>query len=102
VSGFRAATIYDQGVERLADLVRDPDDACHVWVRRVPSPLRWLLGAPTREDAKTLCGIPRTELADRHPPAGGYRGAATCGGCGGPVCADCRSRWWARLGRTVP
>jgi hypothetical protein len=101
VTGQREATIYDHGVERLADLVRDPDDTCHVWIRHVPSLLGWLAGARTHEDAKTLCGIPRAELSHRHPSVGGYRGGATCPRCGGPVCADCRSRWWARHNRTV-
>src|SRR3954453_5886727 len=73
-------------VERLGDLVRDPDEVCHVWRKRV---------------AMTLCGIPRIELAPKHKHSHNYTGGTTCT-CGRPICATCHEHAQAILGRSGP
>jgi hypothetical protein len=73
-------------VERLDDLVRGPDEVCHVWRKHV---------------AMTLCGIPRIELAPKHRHSRDYTGGTTCT-CGRRICATCHERAQAILGWSGP
>lgn len=69
-------TLYDQELDHLRDLVRDPDDVCHVF----------------REGSERAhCGIPRSEVTHIH--YGGvprdYLFDYRCPQCGGPLCRPC-------------
>jgi hypothetical protein len=69
-------TLYDQELDHLGDLVRDPDDVCHVF--RDNSEIAYC-GIPRRETHVHYGDVPWTLRYD-------YR----CAACGGPLC---KPRW---------